>query len=69
MLHAKLLENRPSWSCDQDAANKLSFPRPKEAPHNFPLIGQAVLEKMFDIVYDGRRTTTTTDGRRTISIL
>ena len=23
----------PSWSCDQVAANKLSFPLPKEAPH------------------------------------
>ena len=26
---------RPSWSCDPDAANKLSFPLPKEAPHKF----------------------------------
>ena len=24
---------RPSWSCDPDAANKVSFPLPKEAPH------------------------------------
>ena len=24
---------RLSWSCDPDAANKLSFPLPKEAPH------------------------------------
>ena len=24
---------RPSWSCDPDAANKLSFPLPREAPH------------------------------------
>ena len=24
---------RPSCSCDPDAANKLSFPLPKEAPH------------------------------------
>ena len=23
----------PSWSCDPDAVNKLSFPLPKEAPH------------------------------------
>ena len=23
----------PSWSCDPDAANKLSFPLPKEPPH------------------------------------
>ena len=48
---------RPSWSCDSDAANKLSFPQPKEAPHkNLALIGQAVSEeKMFEIV-NGRRT-------------
>ena len=24
---------RPSWSCGPDAADKLSFPLPKEAPH------------------------------------
>ena len=24
---------RPSWSCDPDAANKISLPLPKEAPH------------------------------------
>ena len=24
---------RPSWSCDSDAANKILFPLPKEAPH------------------------------------
>ena len=24
---------RPSWSCDPDAVNKLSFPLSKEAPH------------------------------------
>ena len=24
---------RPSWSCDLDHLNKLSFPLPKEAPH------------------------------------
>ena len=24
---------RPSWSCDPDAVNKISFPLPKEAPH------------------------------------
>ena len=23
----------PSWSCDPDAANKILFPLPKEAPH------------------------------------
>ena len=24
---------RPSWSCDQDSLNKLSFPHPKESPY------------------------------------
>ena len=44
---------RPSWSCDPDAMNKLSYPLPKEAPHkNLALIGQADSE-MFEIV-DGR---------------
>ena len=42
MLHTKFRGNRsdgsgedqrPSWFCDPDAANKLSFPLPKEAPH------------------------------------
>ena len=28
---------QPSWSCDPDAANKLSFPLPKEAPHKILL--------------------------------
>ena len=42
---------RPSWSCDLDAANKLSFPLPKEASHKIG--GQAVLEKkLFEILYD-----------------
>ena len=27
----------PSWSCEQGAANKLSFPLPKEAPHKIKL--------------------------------
>ena len=55
---------RPSWSCDPDAANKISFPLPKEAPQNLALIGQAVSEKkMFEhcertMDDDGR-----TDGR------
>ena len=57
---------RPSWSCDPDAANKLSFPLPMEAPHKIlALIGQAVLEKMFEIVNDRRRT----KGRRIMAIL
>ena len=48
---------RPSWSCDPDAANKLSFPLPKEAPHKFGFDQASGFgEKMFEIVYDGRRT-------------
>ena len=44
---------RPSWSCNPDAANKISFPLIKEAPHkNLSLISLAVSRK--------RRT----DGRR-----
>ena len=39
---------RPSWSCDPDAANKLSFPLPRETPHTiFGLISQAVSEENF----------------------
>ena len=46
----------PSWSCDPDAANKLSFPLPKEAPINLALIGQSVLEKIIEILDDDGRT-------------
>ena len=37
---------RPSWSCDQDPANKLLFSLPMDAPHNLAFIGQAVSEKV-----------------------
>ena len=58
-------------ACDPDAAKKLSFPLPYEAPHkNLALIGQAVSEKKIfehcERRTDGRMTT---DGRRTMSIL
>ena len=44
---------QPSLSCDPDAANKLSFPLSKEAPH---MIGQTVSEeKIFENV-NGRQT-------------
>ena len=33
MLHTKFRENRPAGSGEEDAANKISFPLPKEAPH------------------------------------
>ena len=37
---------QPSWSCDSDAANKLSFPLSKEAPHKIWLwSAPAVSEK------------------------
>ena len=44
----------PSWSCDPDAANKLSFPLPKETPHTiFGLISQAVIfSKFLDEIED-----------------
>ena len=39
---------RQSWSFDPGAANKLSFPLPKETPHTiFGLINQAVSEENF----------------------
>ena len=48
---------RPSWSSDPDAANKLSFPIPKETPYTiFGLISQAVSEENFlkNVNDDGR---------------
>ena len=51
---------RPSWSCDQDCLNKLSFPHPiRRSIWNLTLIGLAVSEEMFK--ERGRRRTTTTD--------
>ena len=35
----------PSWSCDIDPANKLSFPHPTEAPCEIWLDWPSVLEK------------------------
>ena len=57
---------RPSWSCDLNHLYKLSFPLPKNAPHEaLALIDQAVSEEnIFEIVDDGR-----TDGRRSNVIL
>ena len=38
----------PSFPCDPDAANKLSFPLPKDSPHTiFGLISQEVTEENF----------------------
>ena len=55
---------RPSWSCDQDPANKLLFPLPMDAPHKF---GQAVSEKMFENV-NGRTHGRTHAGSTTIQL-
>ena len=52
-----------SWSCDPDAANKISFPLPKEAPHKIWLwlVKQFRRRSLSIVDDDGRRT----DGRRT----
>ena len=51
---------RPSWSCDPDAANKISFPLPKEAPHKIWLYSAQRFRrrrclKLFTTTPDGRR--------------
>ena len=52
---------RPSWSCDPNAANKISFPLPKEAPHKIWLRSAEwfLRRRCLSIVDDddGRRTT------------
>ena len=57
---------RPSWSCDPDAVNKLSFPLPKEAPHKIWLQStkRFVRRRCLSIV-NGRTDERRTDGRRT----
>ena len=77
MLHTKFRENwpagfgediwawRPSWSCDPDATNKISFPLPKEAPHKIWLwlAKRFRRRRSLSIVNDyGRRLTTTDAG-------
>ena len=48
---------RTSWSCDPDAANKLSFPLPKEAPHKIWLcLAKQFWRKRSLSIVDGRRT-------------
>ena len=45
---------RPLWSCDQDPANKLSFPRPMEAPYAIWLqSAQWLRRRCFKILTDG----------------
>ena len=60
---------RPSWSCDPDphTPNKLSFPRPMEAPHEILLrFVQQYWRRCLKLVDDGR---TDDDGRRSLPIL
>ena len=51
---------RPSWSCDPDAANKISFPLPKEAPHKIWLWSAQRFRRRRCL-----KLFTTTDGRTT----
>ena len=55
---------RPSWSCDPDAANKISFPLPKKAPHKIWLRSAQRFWKRrsLSIVNDGRRRRRTDGG-------
>ena len=39
---------QPSWSCDPETPHKLSIPTKRCSTCNLVLIGQAVLEKMFE---------------------
>ena len=55
---------RPSCSCDPDAPNKLSFPRPMEAPHEIWLrLAQRFWRRRSLKMVDGR-TTTDDNGRQ-----
>ena len=54
---------RPSWSCDQDCLNKLSFPHPMEAPYEIWLqLALWFLRRRCLKSVDDRRQTD--DGRR-----
>ena len=47
---------QPSWSCDLDHLYKLSFPLPKDAPHEVWLSLAVSEEMIFKIVDAGRMT-------------
>ena len=48
---------RPSWSCDPHPVNKLSFPRPMEAPHEIWLwLAQRFWRRRSLKIVDGQRT-------------
>ena len=49
---------RPSWSCDQDPANKLSFPLPMDAPHKIWLSSTERFQRRRSL-----KLWTTDDGR------
>ena len=57
---------RPSWSCDPDAPNKLSFPRLMEAPHEIWLrLAQRFWRRRSLKMVDGRQQTTDKGQQRT----
>ena len=46
---------QPSWSCDPDVANKISFPLPKDAPHKIWLrLAKRFLRRRCLSIVDGR---------------
>ena len=49
---------RPSWSCDQDHLNKLSFPYPKESPYEIwvQLVKWFQRRRCLKMLTDGRTT-------------
>ena len=48
---------RPPWSCDQDPANKLLLPLPKDAPHKIWLSSAKQFHRRsLKLWMDGRRT-------------
>ena len=56
---------RPSWSCDQDRLNKLSFPYPMETPYEIWLESSKwFLRRRRLKSVDDRQTDRRTDGRR-----
>ena len=62
---------RPSWSCDPEPENKLSFPHPTKAPYEIlpSGFGEEDLWKWWTTDDGRRRMDGRTDGRRTMAIL
>ena len=77
ILHTKFHDNRPtdsggfyliwrpSWSCDLDPANKLSFPHPMDAPHEIWLQSAQWFQRRrcLKMLTDDRLQTTDDDNR------